>query len=48
LGFDKEYVVPETSSMEATIAYIAATADLPLTRRDNDFQPARHQPLAGS
>jgi adenylate kinase family enzyme len=42
LGFDDEHVVPEASSMEATIARIAATANLSLTTRDEDFVPAPH------
>jgi predicted kinase len=34
LGFDDEQVVPESSTLEATVARIAATADLPLLGRD--------------
>jgi hypothetical protein len=44
LGFGEEHVVPETSSMEATIAYIAAVADLPMTARDEDFLTPLPQP----
>jgi hypothetical protein len=40
LGFSDEHMVPETSTMDATIASIAAVADLPLTARDEDFLPA--------
>lgn len=34
-----EHVIAETSSMEQTISFIAATADLPLTMRDQDNRP---------
>jgi chloramphenicol 3-O-phosphotransferase len=44
LGFDDEHVVPETSALEATIAYIAAVAGLPLTATDEDVLPALHRP----
>jgi predicted kinase len=34
LGFDDEQVIPQSSSLAATVARIAATADLPLLGRD--------------
>lgn len=40
LGFPEEHVVPETSTIESTIASIAAVADLPLTAQDDDFLAA--------
>jgi hypothetical protein len=36
---DDEHVIAQTSSMEETIAFIAATAALALTQRDEDFLP---------
>jgi hypothetical protein len=37
LDVRSEHVIAETSSIEETIASIAATAGLPLTQRDEDF-----------
>lgn len=39
LGFDDEYVLPETTSLEDAIAFIADTAGLPLTGTDDDVLP---------
>jgi hypothetical protein len=45
VGFTVEHVVPETSTMDATTASIAAVSDLPLTARGEDFLPALARPV---
>jgi hypothetical protein len=41
LGVDDEHVIPESSTLDATVTRIAATAGLALTGRDDDVPPAR-------